>query len=46
MKFCFFLGMVLLCVQSVSEILKEVIAAVETVKAKKALPADGKEAQE
>ena len=44
-KFCFFLGMVLLCVQSVSEILKEVIAAVETVKTKKALPADGKEAQ-
>ena len=44
-KFCFCLGMLLLCVQTVSEILKEVIAAVETVKEKKALPADGKEAQ-
>lgn len=44
-KFCFFLGILLLAVQTVSEILKEVIAAVEEAKNKKALPADGKEAQ-
>lgn len=45
-KCCFFVGMLLLAVQAVSEILKEVVAAIETAKAPKALPADGKEAQE
>lgn len=44
-KFCFFVGILLLAIQSVSEILKEVVAAVETAKGKKALPADGKEGQ-
>lgn len=44
-KFCFFLGLLLLAIQSISEILKEVVAAVETAKAGKALPADGKEGQ-
>jgi TRAP-type mannitol/chloroaromatic compound transport system permease small subunit len=43
-KLCFFIGFLLLTIQAVSEILKEFVAAVETVQAKKALPADGKEA--
>ena len=44
-KLCFFVGMLLLAVQSVSEILKEIVAAVETVQSRKALPSDGKEDQ-
>lgn len=44
-KFCFFLGLLLLAVQSISEILKEVVNVVETVKAKKDASSDGKEAR-
>ena len=44
-KLCLFVGMLLLAVQSVSEILKEIVAAVETVQSRKALPSDGKEDQ-
>ena len=43
-KFCLFFGLLLLAVQSVSEILKQVRGIIEDVTAKK-LPKDGKEAQ-
>ena len=43
-KFCLFFGLLLLAIQSVSEILKQVRGIIESVNAKK-LPEDGKEAQ-
>lgn len=43
-KFCLFFGLLLLAIQSVSEILKQVRGIIEDVTAKK-LPEDGKEAQ-
>lgn len=43
-KFCFFFGVLLLCVQTVSEVLKELIAAIETAQGKTAVPAAGEEA--
>lgn len=43
-KFCLFFGLLLLAIQSVSEILKQVRGVMESVNAKK-LPEDGKEAQ-
>lgn len=43
-KLCFFAGMLLLAVQTVSEVLKQVVLAVEAVQGRKALPEDGKEA--
>lgn len=43
-KLCFFIGMFLLAVQTVSEILKQVIGLVEAVQERKALPGGGKEA--
>ncbi len=43
-KFCLFFGLLLLAIQSVSEILKQVRGIIETATAKK-LPEDGKEAQ-
>lgn len=42
-KFCFFLGMFLLAVQTVSEVLKQVVELVETLQGRKALPESGKE---
>ena len=44
MKFCLFFGLLLLAVQSVSEILKQVRGIIEDVTAKN-LPATGKEEQ-
>ena len=44
-KLCLFVGLVLLAIQSVSEILKQVQGIAEAVEEKKALPADGKEAK-
>lgn len=44
-KFCFFLGLLLLSVQTVSEILKQFVALVEELQGKKSLPDGGEEAQ-
>lgn len=44
-KLCLFIGLLLLAVQSVSEILKQVQGIVDAAHGKKELPADGKEAQ-
>lgn len=44
-KLCFFVGLFLLAVQTVSEILKQFVALVEELQGKKSLPEGGEEAQ-
>ncbi len=46
MKLCYFVGMFLLCVQTVSELLKQVRGIAETGRARKAPPAEREEAAE
>lgn len=44
-KLCFFIGLFLLAVQTISELLKQLVGLIEAVQARKALPGDGKEAR-
>ena len=44
-KLCFFIGLFLLAVQTVSEMLKQLVCLIEEVQGKKALPDGGKEDQ-